>query len=328
MQEPILEVKNLSVSFYNRKGKKDETHIQAVRGISFSLEKGESFGIVGESGSGKSVSSLALMGLIRRPPGEVSAETLHFKEKNILSLKEKDFRKLRGKEIGMIFQEPMTSLDPVFTIGDQIAESIILHQKAGRKEALEYAEHLLSQIHVPRPASILKNYPHQLSGGMRQRVLIATAISCRPEILIADEPTTALDVTVQAQVLQVIKELQESMGTALIMITHDLGVVAETTDRVMVMYGGKVMETGGVKDIFKRSTHPYTEALLKSIPDPTAPAGTGLYSISGESPNPQNPPEGCPFHPRCAYVEKRCRHEFPVGREIASDHFSWCWREL
>ena len=259
----LLDVQNLHVSFRQKTG-----DVQAVRGVSLGLERqGESLGIVGESGSGKSVTSLAIMQLVREPPGVVTADTLTFNDVELRKLSRRQKRGIRGSEISMIFQEPMTSLDPVFTIADQMTEAITLHQNVGRKAATDVAADLLAKVDIDDPRGVLRSYPHQLSGGMRQRVMIAMALSCRPKILIADEPTTALDVTIQAQVLQLIKDLQEEIGTSLIMITHDLGVIAETVDNVVVMYGGKVLEYGSVFDIFEQPAQPYTQALLRSIPD-------------------------------------------------------------
>ena len=318
----LLEVENLSVSFRQKK-----KLIQAVRGVSFSIhEKGKSLGIVGESGSGKSVTSLAVMKLIDQPPGEITADKLELNGVDLMPLGEKHMQDLRGSEIGMVFQEPMTSLDPVFTVKQQMIEAIILHQKVGKSEAVKIAAEMLTKVEIPSPKKVLSYYPHQLSGGMRQRIMIAIALSCNPKILIADEPTTALDVTIQAQVLQLLKDLQEQMGMALIIITHDLGVIAETVDQVVVMYGGKILEQGSVFEIFEEPAQPYTRALLRSIPKSHGAGSESLYSIEGSSPNPANPPGGCPFHPRCSECIDTCSKEFPETTQISGTHFAFCWR--
>ena len=320
--ERLLEVENLSVTFHQKKGT-----VQAVRGVSFSINRrGESLGIVGESGSGKSVSVLALMRLIAEPPGEVRADTLRLKSHDLMRLNKRQLRQIRGGEVGMIFQEPMTSFDPVFTIGAQLTEAITLHQNVGERRATEVAKEMLSREEIPNPEQILSYYPHQLSGGMRQRAMIAMALSCNPTVLIADEPTTALDVTIQAQVLELIKELQEEMGMALIVITHDLGVIAETVDRVVVMYGGKVLEEGTVYEIFEEPAQPYTKALLQSIPSIDEERGSKLFVIEGASPNPAHPPGGCPFHPRCPVVMDVCSQEFPARTVLSDTHYAHCWR--
>jgi len=318
----LLEVDNLHVDFVQK-----YSTVQAVRGVSLSVaRKGESIGIVGESGSGKSVTSLAIMQLIKQPPGQVRADRLCLDGRDLLRLTEREKRAYRGREISMIFQEPMTSLDPVFRIGFQLEEAITLHQDVGKVRAREIAADMLSRVEIPNAEEVLRCYPDQLSGGMRQRVMIAMALSCNPRILIADEPTTALDVTVQAQVLQLIKDLQERIGMALIMITHDLGVIAETADRVFVMYGGKVLEQGTVFEIFEETAQPYTKALLQSLPDVTAPRHRKLVVIEGMAPNPAAPPRGCPFHPRCPVVDSRCREAFPPGTVLTESHHAHCWR--
>ena len=319
---PLLEVEDLHVDFVQKTGV-----VQAVRGACLSVARtGESIGIVGESGSGKSVTALAIMQLIRQPPGRVRAGKLHLEGRDLLALSESDKRAYRGSQISMIFQEPMTSLDPVFTIGSQLQEAITLHQSVGKAEALDIAADMLEQVEIDNPRETLGAYPDQLSGGMRQRVMIAMALSCRPRILIADEPTTALDVTIQAQVLQLIADLQERFGMALIMITHDLGVIAETSDRVFVFYGGKVMEHGTVFEIFEGPTHPYTQALLQSLPDITAPRQRKLFVIEGASPSPHAPPPGCPFHPRCPVVDSRCRQDMPPRTDLGAGRYAHCWR--
>ena len=316
----IIEVEDLKVNFIQKEGV-----IQAVRGISYAVEKGESLGIVGESGSGKSVSALALMRLIKEPPGKVEATKLLFEGKELREIHKKEMRKIRGSKVSMVFQEPMTAFDPVFTIGQQLSETIQLHKSLSKREAMLHAAFMLEKVDIPHPDAILKCYPHQLSGGMRQRAMIAMALSCNPQVLIADEPTTALDVTIQAQVLQLIKELQEESGMALMMITHDLGVIAEMVDRVIVMYGGKIMETGSVFDIFEKPSHPYTIALLKSIPTADKKK-TRLYAIEGNPPNPMYPPQGCPFHQRCSIANENCKQNMPPMFLIEEGHLSFCWR--
>jgi oligopeptide/dipeptide ABC transporter ATP-binding protein len=318
----LLDIQNLHVTFLQKTG-----NVQAVRGASlFVNDQGESIGIVGESGSGKSVSSLAIMQLIKQPPGEVKADRMHLRNNDMRAMSNRAKRAMRGKDIGMIFQEPMTSLDPVFTIGQQMEETITLHQNVGKKRALEIAAEMLSKVEIPNPRKTLSYYPHQLSGGMRQRAMVAMALSCNPRILIADEPTTALDVTIQAQVLQLIKDLQEELGMALIMITHDLGVIAETTDRVFVMYGGKVLEHGTVFEIFEEPAQPYTKALLRSLPDVSKERNEKLAVIEGNSPNPIHPPTGCPFHPRCPVAMDKCKEAFPPLTPISDTHYAYCWR--
>jgi len=301
----LVEIEDLHVSFAQHEGL-----VQAVRGVSFDLESGESLGIVGESGSGKSVTCAALLGLLRVPPAKITARTLSLGGEDVLKTSNKAMSALRGRVAAMVFQDPMTSFDPVFTIGHQIAETIRAHRKTGKAEAAAQAVALLGRVEIKNPEIIVRHYPHQLSGGMLQRAMIAMALSCEPDLLIADEPTTALDVTIQAQILQLIKDIQAETGMGLIMITHDLGVIAETVDGVVVMYGGKVMETGPVEAIFAAPLHPYTRALLNSIPGQTA-GKQRLVEIPGSSPNPSHPPAGCPFHPRCPMAIAECRQVVP-----------------
>lgn len=318
----VLQIENLHVTFKQKK-----TLVQAVRGLSFSVDHaGQSVGIVGESGSGKSVTSLAIMGLLNRRNTVIEAEKISMKDSDLLKADSKAYQKVRGSKISMIFQEPMTSLDPVFKIGDQMTETIMTHQKTSKAKAWEIGTEMLEAVDIHDAKSVMSSYPHQLSGGMRQRVMIAMALSCRPELLIADEPTTALDVTVQAQVLNLIKRLQKEFGMSLIMITHDLGVIAETVDKVIVMYGGKVLEIADVFDLFDHPAQPYTKALLKSIPDITQSRETKLYAIEGSSPNPIDPPGGCPFHERCPVRIDRCDKEFPPCTEVGDGHTAYCWR--
>ena len=317
----LLELSGLHVDFVQ----KTATH-RAVRGVSLQIDRrGESLGIVGESGSGKSVTSLALMQLVRQPPGRVRVDRLRYMNTDLAALPTSRKREFRGREIGMIFQEPMTSLDPIFTIGAQMVETITLHRNLNARRAAACAQDMLERVEIPHAAQTLRSYPHELSGGMRQRVMIAMALCCNPKILIADEPTTALDVTVQAQVLQLIKDLQRDVGMALVMITHDLAVIAETVDRVIVMYGGKVLEEGPVERIFAQPAQPYTRALLRSVPDISRPRGEPLYAIEGSSPDAADPPGGCPFHPRCPVAVDRCAIEFPPRTVVGPNHAAWCW---
>ena len=322
-REPILKVEDLRTYFYTEDGV-----VKAVDGVSFELYEGETLGIVGESGSGKSVTSLSIMRLLDEK-GKIVGGKIIFKGRNLLELSEDEMRKIRGNEIAMIFQEPMVALNPVYTIGDQIMEAIMLHQGVGEKEAREMAIDLLRKVGIPEPEKRVDQYPHQLSGGMRQRAMIAMALSCRPSILIADEPTTALDVTIQAQILDLMKELQKEYGMALIMITHDMGVIAETADRVVVMYAGQVVEYGEVHEIFKSPKHPYTYGLLSSIPRLDIEQEK-LRSIPGTVPDPLNFPPGCRFHPRCEFAEERCRLEEPKMEEVKEGHYSRCffWKKL
>ena len=322
-RKPILKVKNLKTHFYTEDGV-----VKAVDGVSFELYEGETLGIVGESGSGKSVTSLSIMRLLDEKGRIVDGEII-FRGKNLLELPESEMRKIRGNEIAMIFQEPMVALNPVYTIGDQIMEAIMLHQGVGEKEARKMAIDLLRKVGIPEPEKRVDQYPHQLSGGMRQRAMIAMALSCRPSVLIADEPTTALDVTIQAQILDLMKELQREYGMALIMITHDMGVIAEMADRVVVMYAGQVVEYGEVHEIFKHPRHPYTYGLLSSIPRLDVEQQK-LKSIPGTVPDPLNFPPGCRFHPRCEFAQERCKKEIPQMVEVSPGHYSRCffWEKL
>ncbi|OQY27883.1 MAG: peptide ABC transporter ATP-binding protein [Candidatus Cloacimonetes bacterium 4572_55] len=322
MKRPLLQIKNLKTYFYT-----DEGVARAVDGVSYEVEKGQTLGLVGESGCGKSVSSLSTMRLIPVPPGKIIEGEIFFKDQNLLTLPESEMRRVRGNEISMIFQEPMTSLNPVFTCGNQIQEAIMLHQNLPRKEARQQSIEMLKKVGIPAPEQRVDEYPHQLSGGMRQRVMIAMALSCNPSLLIADEPTTALDVTIQAQILDLLNRLQEEFQMAIIMITHDLGVIAEIADRVAVMYAGRVIEYGDVKDIFNRPQHPYTKGLLESIPKVNEEKSR-LAVIRGTVPNPINFPSGCRFHPRCPDVMDICREKFPSLKHKFEDHQVSCWKFL
>jgi peptide/nickel transport system ATP-binding protein len=305
VSEPILRVNRLHTQFSTDKGV-----IPAVNGIDFSLYKGEIVGLVGESGCGKSVTSLSVLKLIPQPPGKISADKMEFKSEDLIHATERRMRQLRGNDISMIFQDPMSSLNPTFTIGHQISEVIRIHKKASRKEALRQSVEMLSKVGIPRAERTVKDYPHQLSGGMRQRVMIAMAMACQPELLIADEPTTALDVTIQAQILNLMKQLNQEQGTAILLITHDLGVVAEVCERVLVMYAGKVVEEGDVRSILKDPQHPYTQGLIASVPK-RKERSQRLYSIPGTVPKPGSLKRGCAFAPRCTLAFDSCWKEEP-----------------
>lgn len=298
-------MENLKTYFYT-----DSHVVPAVEGVSFTLDKGETLGIVGESGSGKSVTALSIMRLIPNPPGKIVGGSIRFNGEDLLQKSEAAMRRIRGNSISMIFQEPMTSLNPVYTIGRQISEAIILHQKLSRKQAMEKTLEMLKLVKIPLSEKRIHQYPHQLSGGMNQRVMIAMALSCMPDLLIADEPNTALDVTIQAQILEILKELKERLGTAVLLITHDLGIVAEMAGKVLVMYCGQAVEYSDVRSIFKEPAHPYTTALLKSIPSITGPKQK-LYSIKGMVPTPSKDIQGCRFKERCEDVMDQCWQEEP-----------------
>jgi peptide/nickel transport system ATP-binding protein len=322
MTTPILEVKNLKTSFRTEDGE-----LTAVDDVSFSVAPGKMLGIVGESGCGKSVTSLSIMRLIPSPPGRISGGQILFQGKDLVKMSIDQMRDIRGNQISMIFQEPMTSLNPVLTIGDQIMESVILHQKLSKKAAKEKAIEMLRLVGIPAPERRVDEYPHQLSGGMRQRVMIAMALSCNPSVLIADEPTTALDVTIQAQILELLKSLQTKLGMAVILITHDLGVVAETCDDVVVMYAGRVIEQGSVNDIFLRPAHPYTKGLLNSIPshDKTGIKKTRLETIPGLVPNLLHLPKGCRFQDRCTRRQEKCATADPALDPVGPGHTAACY---
>jgi len=318
--ETIVSVENLKTYFYTEDGV-----VPAIDGVSFEIRKGETLAIVGESGSGKSVTSLSIMGLIPSPPGRIEAGDIHFHNESLLDKTEKEMRQIRGNQISMIFQEPMTSLNPVYKIGDQIIESIILHQKLTKNEAKKEVIRLLNLVGIPEPERRLNQYPHELSGGMRQRVMIAIALACNPEVLIADEPTTALDVTIQNQILALMKKLKKETNMSIMLITHDLGVVAEMADRVVVMYSGQVVEQGDIFTIFENPKHPYTEGLLRSMPSVEKRSGK-LYAIDGVVPNPLNLPKGCRFAPRCEYATALCHEEMPEIQSISDDEVVRCWK--
>jgi len=314
----LLEVKDLRTYFDTEDGE-----VKAVDGISFQLRRGETLGIVGESGSGKSVTNLSIVRLIPSPPGRIVSGQILFDGLDILKLKENDVRKIRGRRIAMIFQDPMTSLNPFMKISRQLMELTQLHLGHTRRQAHDHAIEMLETVGIPDARSRADSYPHEFSGGMRQRVMIAMALSCEPELLIADEPTTALDVTIQAQILELIKTLKRATGASVILITHDLGVVAGMTDHLIVMYAGKVFEQAPTAELFAFPGNPYTKGLLNSVPDPTAEQGE-LYQIPGLPPDVAHLPSGCPFAPRCDRAEEICRREFPPFVQLAAEHFSLC----
>ena len=323
----LLEVTDLKTYFDT-----DEGVVKAVDGVSFHLDRGETLAVVGESGSGKSVTSLSVMRLIPTPPGRIASGQMLFEGQDLVRKSERDMRRIRGNEISMIFQEPMTSLNPVYTVGDQIAEAIVLHQGKSYREAMKVAVEMLDLVGIPEPGKRVKNYPHQMSGGMRQRVMIAMALSCGPKLLIADEPTTALDVTIQAQILDLMRKLQREIGMSILFITHDLGVVAEMADRVVVMYAGRAVEEGDVNDIFARPQMPYTLGLMNSIPrvDRAAEHQERLEAIPGNVPNPLYLPEGCAFHPRCRFAIDECKAAIPPLEDVGEGHMVRCirWKDL
>ncbi len=314
----LLEVKDLRTYFETEDGV-----VKAVDGVSFEVRQGETLGIVGESGSGKSVANLSLMRLIPEPPGKIVSGSIAFRGRDILKLSPREVRAIRGKQIAMIFQDPMTSLNPFMRISRQLMEVTRLHLGHSKGEAREHAIRMLELVGIPDAEARLESYPHEFSGGMRQRVMIAMALSCQPELLIADEPTTALDVTIQAQILELIKRLKGETGASVILVTHDLGVVAGMTDHIIVMYAGKVFEQAPTSELFEQPGNPYTRGLLRSVPDPAAEQGK-LYQIPGQPPDLARLPSGCPFAPRCERVQEICRREFPPFVQLTSEHYSLC----
>lgn len=320
MQEALLEVKNLVTEFRN-----EGSFVRVVNEVGFSVQRGEVLGIVGESGCGKSVTARSILRLIPYPPGKITQGKILFEGKDLLKLCDAEMRSIRGNDIGMIFQEPMSSLNPVFTCGDQIVEAVMLHQKLDKKAARERAIEMLRVVGIQMPEKRVDSYPHELSGGMRQRVMIAMGLSCQPKLLIADEPTTALDPTIQAQILDLISDIQKQREMSVIYITHDLGVVAETCDKVLVMYAGRVVESASVYDLFESPAHPYTQGLLKAIPRLTGPKER-LYSIKGSVPYFKDMPKGCAFGPRCPYVDQQCQESCPDLVDLGNGHCVRCFK--
>lgn len=318
-QTPLLEIKNLETVFFT-----DDGVIKGCDGVSLKVNPGETLAVVGESGSGKSVTAMSILNLIPDPPGKIVGGEILFQDRNLVGLGKEEMRKIRGNHIAMIFQEPMTSLNPAMTVGDQIAESVILHQHLGKNVALKKAEEMLHLVGIPAPAQRLKEYPHQMSGGMRQRVMIAIALACSPSLLIADEPTSALDVTIQSQILKLMKKLQEQMGMAVLLITHDMGVVAETADKVAVMYCGSIVEYGASHDIFFNPKHPYLQGLKQSVLS-IDDIVDELPVIKGNIPDPLHLPPGCRFEPRCPRAMDICKKERPQPVYFNNEHHACCW---
>lgn len=317
----FLEVRNLSTSFFTRRG-----IVKAVDGVSFNLKQGETFGLVGESGSGKSVTCLSIMRLVSEPAGRIVGGEILLEGEDLCKKSEKEMRKIRGRKISMIPQDPMTSLNPVFTIGDQLTEAISIHQHLKGKNLWEKAKNTLQRVHIPSPEVCLKNWPHQLSGGMRQRVVGAISISCEPKLIIADEPTTSLDATIQVQFLRLLREIQEKTGLTMVFITHDFGIIARMCQRAAVMYAGKIVETAEVRELFDHPTHPYTQALMRSMPKIEEKVAR-LASIEGQPPPLHHLPPGCIFAPRCSAEKSMCRaDEYPPTIEIRNGHFVNCWK--
>ena len=317
-EEKVLEIKNLKTFFYT-----DEGVVKSVNDVSYYVKKGETLGVVGESGCGKSVTAMSILRLIPQPPGKIVGGEILFKGRDLTKISDEEMRHIRGNRIAMIFQEPMTSLNPVYTVGDQIIEAICLHMDKTYTEARAMALSMLEKVGIPAPANRIDEYPHQMSGGMKQRVMIAMALVCNPELLIADEPTTALDVTIQAQILELLVKLQKDFGTSIIMITHDLGVIAEIAHRVVVMYASKIVETAEVKELFANPKHPYTIGLFNSIPK--LDTSDRLIPIKGMVPNPLDFPVGCKFNNRCEFATEKCRKSEPTLKEISPGHWSACW---
>ena len=319
-ETPLLRVHDLRTYFYTEEGVG-----RAVDGVTFELDRGETLGLVGESGCGKSVSALSVMRLVPEPPGKIESGQILLKERNLLELTEDDMCAIRGDDVAMIFQEPMTSLNPVLTCGYQIVEAVLLHQKVSKREARARAIEMLKMVGIPAPEQRIDDYPHQLSGGMRQRVMIAMALSCNPDLLIADEPTTALDVTIQAQILELLERLQEDMSMAILLITHDLGVIAETADRIAVMYAGKIVEYASTEKLFENPSHPYSGGLLHSIPR-LGQLRERLEIIPGMVPDARYYPRGCRFSPRCPLADAHCMEEEPPLEKLEEGHWVSCWK--
>jgi oligopeptide/dipeptide ABC transporter ATP-binding protein len=320
---PLLEVKNLKTHFFTENGV-----VKAVDDVSFHVDVGETLAIVGESGSGKSITAMSILRLIPNPPGEIVNGEIIFEGDNILDMNDEEIMDLRGNKIAMIFQEPMTSLNPVLTVGRQIAEPIELHRETPLSKAINMAKDLLRKVRIAEADKRVNSYPHQFSGGMRQRVMIAMGMACEPKLIIADEPTTALDVTVQAQLLELLKELTREGSSSLILITHDLGVVARYADRINVMYGGKIVESGTALEIFERPKHPYTIGLMESIPKLDQDTKEKLIPIEGSPPNLADVPPGCAFNPRCKFTTDKCKVDTPVLEPVGSNHYKACWIDV
>lgn len=315
----LLEVDELKMYFHTQDGE-----VKAVNGVSYTLDRGETLGVVGESGSGKSVTAMTIMGLIDMPPGRIEGGDVRYRGKSLLKMTEHEMQSVRGNDIAMVFQDPMTSLNPVYTIGKQVGEGLRIHRGYSKKQATARAAELLGLVGIPNPEQRVKEYPHQFSGGMRQRVMIAMALACDPDILIADEPTTALDVTIQAQIIELMKEMQEKNGNAIIMITHDLGVVADVADKIMVMYAGSPVEFGTAEEVFYNPLHPYTWGLSRSIPEPLTNEKKPLTPIAGNPPSLVNVPSGCSFSPRCPYAQPICFEKKPERHTTETGHYSTC----
>lgn len=322
IQENLLEIKNLEIQYVTSDGT-----VHAVNNIDLEIGKGETLGLVGETGAGKTTTALGILRLVPDPPGKIISGEIQFKGENLLKLKDTDMRKIRGNQISMIFQDPMTALNPILRVGEQIAEVIHLHGNMSQAEAMQKGMEMLEMVGIP--SSRAKDYPHQFSGGMKQRVVIAIALACSPQLLIADEPTTALDVTIQAQVLDMMNDLKERFGTSMLLITHDLGVVAETCDKVAIMYAGEIVECGTVEHIFEATSHPYTKGLFDSLPSLEEDVER-LKPIAGLMPDPSNLPSGCAFHPRCPYATEQCKMEHPALSDLGNGHQCRChrWKEL
>ena len=316
----LLEVDDLKMYFHTEDGV-----VRAVDGVSYTLDRGETLGVVGESGSGKSVTAMTIMGLISMPPGKIEGGDVRYRGRSILEMTEEEMQHIRGNDIAMIFQDPMTSLNPVYKIGKQVGEGLRLHRGYSKQEALKRATELLDLVGIPEPEKRVNEYPHQFSGGMRQRVMIAMALACNPKLLLADEPTTALDVTIQAQVLETMKDLRKKFGSAMIMITHDLGIIAEVCDEVSVVYAGQIVEHGTLEDIFNHTMHPYTEGLFGSLPN-IEDRKARLQPIPGLMPDPTNLPKGCPFSPRCKYCTEACKKDRPEKKWASDTHYVRCVR--
>lgn len=317
---PVLDVQNLTTEFHMRDGV-----VRAVNNVSFALESGQVLGVVGESGSGKSVTNLSILGLIPQPPGRISNGVALFNGTDLLKMPDRALRKIRGKDIAMIFQDPMTSLNPFLRISTQMTEVLEVHENMSRSQALVRAIEMLEMVGIPAASRRIHDYPHQFSGGMRQRVMIAIALLCKPSLLIADEPTTALDVTIQAQILELLGKLQHELQMAMVLITHNLGVVAGVADRIAVMYAGEIVEQASTETIFASPTHPYTRALLKSVPRLDELARARLTPVRDQPPDLAHLPKGCPFHPRCDLCEAKCRHHHPQLKGCGQDHLAACW---